>query len=704
MASGPAPSPYKFLDAYGREDRDVFFGRERETQILLSDVMVSRLVVLFARTGTGKTSLINAGVRPALEDRGYATFMVRVRQDPAASARDELLGDSRISGLASGSLPLQLERVVGALEQPIVVFFDQFEEFFIYLMSRREQRERARQFISDVASIHGNRDSGVHLVFSMREDFMAAMDDFREKIPTIFHQDSSLRLRWFDDEQAEAAIGGPAAARGVPFEPELVRRMIEDLRDEDRVEPAQLQIVCDTLWRRAQDGRVTLADYVALGERRGAGTIAERILRQRLEEEFEKVESRERLELLADLLPRLRTPKHTKYIRDIPSLARELDTAEELLRTTLLHLEERSRLVRLYIRGGVEYVELTHDYLVNHLDGLAAAIGGIWPRRVLREAMAWTGELDFEAKQDVEDVLDRVRREHRRARDGAGPAPGDMSLDAGEAAFLLRFALDAPMQSSVLVDAFALAQDHGAPALSVVLQALEAGPAAAESAIELLVAIGEVKFLPAVIGRGDDRARHAVDMLSTVETKTAVDLISGGLAVGALDPAPKLALTRLAASRRAEDVAAHAARVLVGHVVGRLDESGVGSGVADLGRIEHVIAVDALARLLDQRPTHAADVRNALLRIGGSTNPGAAERAVEVLLARLSGPVGLAGVPPHRARASRRARQRRRRCGARAGARRRTLRSSGGECTVEAVSVSPERRRRCGPGRHGAPR
>src|SRR5215218_5120200 len=83
-------SPYKYLDYYDLNDRDIFFGRESEILTLLADIVVGRLVVLFARTGTGKTSLINAGVRPRLEERDYKTFLVQVRQDPAESLRREL--------------------------------------------------------------------------------------------------------------------------------------------------------------------------------------------------------------------------------------------------------------------------------------------------------------------------------------------------------------------------------------------------------------------------------------------------------------------------------------------------------------------------------------------------------------------------------------------------------------------------------------
>src|SRR4051812_33163881 len=82
-----AGSPFKFLEPYGVADAHLFFGRDIETKVLLADIVTTRLVVLFAKTGTGKTSLINAGVRPTLHARGYRTVFIRVREDPVGDAR-----------------------------------------------------------------------------------------------------------------------------------------------------------------------------------------------------------------------------------------------------------------------------------------------------------------------------------------------------------------------------------------------------------------------------------------------------------------------------------------------------------------------------------------------------------------------------------------------------------------------------------------
>src|SRR5262249_18538766 len=160
---------YKFLDPYDFNDRDsgLFFGRDREIQILLSDIVANRLVVLFAETGTGKTSLINAGIRPRLEGRHYVTFLIRVRRAPAESARTEVGGHAGVRGLRGETMAEQLRGAAADLDCPVVLFFDQFEEFFITTL--REDPGRARDFIEQVAELYDDSASGIHIVFSLRE-------------------------------------------------------------------------------------------------------------------------------------------------------------------------------------------------------------------------------------------------------------------------------------------------------------------------------------------------------------------------------------------------------------------------------------------------------------------------------------------------------------------------------------------------------
>jgi hypothetical protein len=381
--------PYKFLDPYTRDDDAIFFGRDRETRVLVTDVTVNRLVVLFARTGTGKTSLINAGARPRLERGGFETFYIRVSEDPVGSAREELLQHSTLKTLPQGSLAEQLEHVVEKLAKPIVLFFDQFEEFFIYV--QRRDRERARQFIADVARLYRNPESGVHFVFSMREEFFVEMDAFRDEIPNIFHNESNLRLRRFDRQEAYEAIVHPARVFDVRLDADLIEQMLRDLAAASdaggTIEPAQLQIVCDALWERQTSGHLSLNDYRSLGDLASRENIAQQVLYRRLEDAFAKIESRTQLELLQQLLPALRTAQGTKWVREVEGLTQLLTSGTGYSPDdvhALLKVLEDVRFIRSDRRDGLKVVELSHDYLVDRIDELQRRVRLIWPRRLVR--------------------------------------------------------------------------------------------------------------------------------------------------------------------------------------------------------------------------------------------------------------------------------------------------------------------------------
>jgi len=402
-----AETPYKFLDQYNSEDSDIFFGREKEIRILQSDIVISRLVVLFARTGTGKTSLIDAGVRPRLNKRGYKTLLIRVHRNPSDSAQKGFDQNRQILGPLPEALraqPLevklaeQLKYLADHSDRSIVLFFDQFEEFFIYYF--RDHPEQARRFISDLAKTIQDPDLGVHIVLSMREEFFHELNLFRDYIPTIFHNESNLRLRWFNEVQAREAIVKPAGEFDTIIEEEAVDQIISDLKDpkeEEMIEPAQLQIVCDTLWRHRKDGRITLKDYRELGRDRGETPIAQQVLYQRLEEVFENIhtENGEELLLLETLLPLLKTQKNTKNLWEFQLLLEALKNDSSLgplagnLETKLrdlLRTMEQSRMIRTIERGDQMLIELAHDYLVEGLDTIAERVRGIWPRKVCRQA------------------------------------------------------------------------------------------------------------------------------------------------------------------------------------------------------------------------------------------------------------------------------------------------------------------------------
>ena len=87
----PEAKPYKGPDSYEIEDADYFFGRNHETEALVAKILSSRCTLLHAQSGTGKTSLLNARVLPALEEHGCTAFRILLRGNPSDAVRTNTL-------------------------------------------------------------------------------------------------------------------------------------------------------------------------------------------------------------------------------------------------------------------------------------------------------------------------------------------------------------------------------------------------------------------------------------------------------------------------------------------------------------------------------------------------------------------------------------------------------------------------------------
>jgi hypothetical protein len=413
-------SPYKFLDYYDFDDQDIYFGREKEINILVADVIVNRLVVLFARTGTGKTSLINAGVRPRLEKEDYETFYIRVEQDPAQATRDSMLDfletkserlkdpekardlKEQLQGKKKHeSLSTQLCLLVESLDKLVVLFLDQFEEFFLHIKDSKKRQE----FIKDISELYRNVDSGVHLVFSMREEYYYRMDEFREEIPSIFHKNSNLRLLPLDEGQARDAIINPAAARHVQIDGNLAEAIVKDLqRHEEGMRAPSLQIICDTLWRREdpEDRHITLQDYEDLGR-------GQSILDKRLAEDLEKAlaDAPELQTLMQRLIPELKTDENTKYPRLISDLVNKLETTKEKLEDLVSRLGGVGILKEI----GDNVIEWASDYLAERTRKLQELVEGIEIRRLWEDATRASRDLSAATVDQGRKVYDLTDEE-----------------------------------------------------------------------------------------------------------------------------------------------------------------------------------------------------------------------------------------------------------------------------------------------------
>ncbi len=361
----PLPErPYKFLDYFEAKDVRIFKGRELEAPALHRQIMAHKLTVLYGASGVGKTSLIQAGVVPRLREDGYTAFYVRSLEDPAQAIKVEALRLARgpeaqlDEDARTTTLHTYLRQVLPAVTR-LVVFLDQFEEFFIRLGDGVR-----RAFIEELAACLEDDALEMRAVLSLRDDYFQRLDEFDERYPKVF--DNRFRLRNLDEEKARLAIFLPAHQFGLSYEDRLLRQLLADL-ERGGVEPAQLQIVCHKLYEdlvdSGQPSTFTLARYQALGRTKA-------ILAGYLDDVLEKLPEGER-EPARGVLKSMVTGQETKAALSAREIAQDeivrgLGLDEEMAGRILGELRDSHVVRKLALAEGESY-ELAHEVMVERV-------------------------------------------------------------------------------------------------------------------------------------------------------------------------------------------------------------------------------------------------------------------------------------------------------------------------------------------------
>ncbi len=259
--------PYKSFLSYDTEDKDIFFGREDDIKILSSMISTSRLTLLYAQSGVGKTSLLKAGIIPELEEGGYTPILVRFEKDPIKSLYATLESHlkHKIDASKDKSIIEVIEKIQEFWNKRVILIFDQFEELFTidYL------RKKRNSFVEQISQYINSDKPFIRLVFSIREDFLAELDVFRLSSVNPFQ--NRYRLLPLTKENAKKAIENPigsAIGLNYRYESKCLDSILNEITNwEGYVEPSQLQIVCDRLWGERDEINkvITFQSYRRLG-------------------------------------------------------------------------------------------------------------------------------------------------------------------------------------------------------------------------------------------------------------------------------------------------------------------------------------------------------------------------------------------------------------------------------------------------------
>jgi WD40 repeat protein len=460
-------SPYKGLDPFGESDLDelLFFGREREREIVVANLIASRLTVLYGATGVGKSSLLRAAVVRSLRELPEAPLVVvfdHWRDDPATG-----LVDAFAEGVDTPTTD-GLHAVVESAQasRDVYIVLDQMEEYFVY-------HADAGPFESDLARLVGEP-LRVNVLLSLREDSLAKLDQFKPRIPGVYA--NSLRLDRLDRSAARAAILGPVerwnelADERVAVEEALVEAVLDgveagqieyaagglgaaDSNGRPRsVEAPYLQLVMQRLWDAERSAGSTVLREETLNRLGGA----RRVVADHLEVAVDALTPDQR-DIAARLFTYLVTPSGTKIAHELPDLA-EYAGVNEGEAAPVVETLSRHRILRPDEAGRTE---IFHDVLAG-------------------EVLAWRRRHAAESALQHERV--EARKRHRRLVWLAGSALFGFVLMA----MLTVFALT---QRSNARDQARMARAHE-------LEALSAVRLAADPELSLVLAVEAARLAP----------------------------------------------------------------------------------------------------------------------------------------------------------------------------------------------------------------
>jgi DNA-binding SARP family transcriptional activator/WD40 repeat protein len=429
----PRRNPYKGLNAFGEGDTDDFFGRQDMVEQLLAAVSGRRLTTVVGPSGTGKSSLVRAGLIPALRsgaiagsERWLFTDMV-----PGAAPFDALeralqrVATNPIAGhieaVRNGqmSLPDALGHLVpeGAV---ILLLIDQFEELFTLV---RDETTR-RQFLAVLSDVSVDDCAPLRLVCTLRADFFdqpLRYTDFGELLAG-----SVMVLAAPTAADLTEMIERPAANVGVVFDPDLLDALVADA---DR-QVGALPLLEHTLAELFID---RTSDRLSLGEYRDRGRLAGSLGR--------RAEA-----IFAELAPDDQAAARTVFLRLVTVNETSDDTRRRVRRSELGRLVEAGSLDRVLDAFGRHRllvfdrdpttrgptVEVAHEALISRWDRFAAWIDEVREdlivgRRVELAAGEWAA-----SGSDPSFLIGGARLEQAESwREQAGSMVGE-----DEAAFL----------------------------------------------------------------------------------------------------------------------------------------------------------------------------------------------------------------------------------------------------------------------------
>ena len=409
-------NPYIGLRFFDEDTAQLFFGRDEYVADLVEKLLETRFLAVLGHSGSGKSSLVRAGLIPALraeqnlDERGDRIRWIVVKFRPETTpiaALAKALDTCPELGIAGSEADL-LRGPLGIVEAyerakvdgtRLLILADQFEELFRLeeeVAGQPGAREEAAAFVKLL--LQANRHPHVYVVLTMRSDYLKDCARYRD-LPERINRGIYLVPRMTRDE-LELAIVGPAKGMGVGMDPPLVQRLLNDAAGPDLDHLPLIEHLLARIWEQGASRRsLAIGDYEAAG---GWGQC----LSQHADELFKELEHDE---------PRVcekvfrRLTLRDEGNRDVRSRATLGQLVEwcggkerEVRRVVSLFREKKAALLTPVGEGELPpetVLDITHESLIRNWTKLASTDGTSWIH------------LETEARETFRGLERRARRE-----------------------------------------------------------------------------------------------------------------------------------------------------------------------------------------------------------------------------------------------------------------------------------------------------
>ena len=290
----PIRNPFPGLRPFETEEYRLFFGREGQSDELIARLSRARFLAVVGTSGSGKSSLIRAGLMPALRGgmmkgagSGWRIAVMRPGGDPIGNLATELSKKDVLSEAGAGLSGFEAEAAIEATlrsgslgilnvarqarlteQEKLLVVVDQFEELFRFRAAHESgNADEASAFVKLLLEAAQQRELSIYIVLTMRSDFLGDCAQF-QGLPEAINEGQYLIPRMTRDERRFAVTGPIGVTRGKITEA-LINRLLNDVGDN----PDQLPILQHALMRtwdhwktHRRDGEpIGIEHYEAIG-------------------------------------------------------------------------------------------------------------------------------------------------------------------------------------------------------------------------------------------------------------------------------------------------------------------------------------------------------------------------------------------------------------------------------------------------------